>query len=315
MSVPFISICIPTYKNVDYLQRLLQSIIIQTFNDYEIVVTDNSPDNSVEQLVKEYEKKLPIRYYKNHPPTNMGENFNRVIQKGNGTWIKMMHDDDWFASPGSLQKFAEAAQKTSKQFIFSACNNIYSPSGKEQNEFLNPQKKEMLEEDPMNLFYLNVIGHPSTIMHRKDDAVLYDPQFSWVVDVDFYMRYLLKYPGFEYLPEMLVNIGIDENQASNKYYKNRNVEIPELFKILHKYPVKLSENKYVFHAFWLLVRKFKIRNFDEIKEAGYTGIIPGEVADIIKCQKNIPRIILKQTPQSNYFMQRCFKKVNQGLYK
>jgi hypothetical protein len=226
----------------------------------------------------------------------------------------MMHDDDWFASPTSLQKFAGVAKKTAKYFIFSACNNIYSPSGKEQNEFLTEKRKEMVE-DPMNLFYLNVIGHPSTVMHRKDDTVLYDTQFSWVVDVDFYIRYLLKHPGFEYQPEMLINIGIDENQASNKYHKNPAVEIPEYFKMLNKYPVKLTDNKYVFHAFWLLARRFKLKNLDEIKAAGYTGPIPDEIAVIIKCQKNIPRIILKQTPQSNYFMQRCFKKVNQGLYK
>ena len=104
MSSPFISICIPTYKNVDYLQRLLQSVIIQTFKDYEIVITDNSPDNSVEQFVKESGEKLSIRYYKNDPPTNMGENFNRVLQKATGEWIKIMHDDDWFADKNSLQQ-------------------------------------------------------------------------------------------------------------------------------------------------------------------------------------------------------------------
>ena len=73
MNDPFISICIPTYKNVDYLQRLLQSVIIQTFKDYEIVITDNSPDNSVEQLVTEWKSKLSIRYYKNDPPYIYGK--------------------------------------------------------------------------------------------------------------------------------------------------------------------------------------------------------------------------------------------------
>ncbi len=306
MSNPFISICIPTYKNVDYLQRLLQSIIKQTFSDYEIVITDNSPDNSVEHLVIEFNNQLSIRYYRNDPPTNMGENFNRVIRKASGEWIKMMHDDDWFASPLSLQTFAERAQNTSEKFIFSASNNIYSPSGKQVSDLLTERKKKMLEEDPMNLFYLNVIGHPSTTLHKKDDTLLYDPQFSWVVDVDFYIRYLLKYRGFEYIPEILVNISIDENQESNKYYKNPKIEIPEYFKLLNKYPVKITDNKYVFHAFWLLVRKFKLKNSDEIKFAGYTGFIPEEIGAIIKYQKNIPGIIIKQTPFSNYFMEKCF---------
>lgn len=309
MSNPFISICIPTYKNVDYLKRLLNSIIIQTFKDYEIVITDNSPDDAVEQLLKEYASELQIRYYKNEPPTNMGENFNRVLQKADGEWIKIMHDDDWFETSESLQKFAEAALKTSKSFIFSACKNMSFPSGKEHVESLTAEKKEMLEKDPVNLFYSNVIGHPSTVMHKKDDEVLYDPEFRWLVDVDFYIRYLLKHPGFEYLPETLINIGIDENQMSNKYYKNPKVEIPEYFSLRNKFNLKIADNKFVFHAFWLLIRKFRIKNIEEIKEAGYEGFIPDEILSIIKYQKNIPRIILKQTPQSNYFMQRCFKKI------
>ena len=315
MSNPFISICIPTYKNVDYLQRLLQSVIIQTFKNYEIVITDNSPDNSVEQLVKGLDNQLSIRYYKNDPTTNMGENFNKVLQKATGEWIKIMHDDDWFALSTALQKFADSAINTSKKFIFSACNNIYSPSGKEVNELLTTTKKEILEENPINLIYSNVIGHPSTVMHKKDDSVLYDPQFSWVSDVDFYIRYLTMHPGFEYIPDMLINIGIDENQASNKYYKNPKVEIPEYFTLLSKYPVKITDNKYVFHAFWLLVRKFKMKNIEEIRAAGYAGIIPDVISSIIRYQQKIPRIILKQTPFSNYFMQQCFTKINQGLYK
>ncbi|MEJ7822082.1 MAG: glycosyltransferase [Chitinophagaceae bacterium] len=305
MSNPFISICIPTYKNVDYLQRLLQSIIKQTFTDYEIVITDNSPDNSVEHLVIEFNNQLSIRYYRNDPPTNMGENFNRVIRKASGVWIKMMHDDDWFASPDSLKKFSDATLNSSKSFIFSAYKDVHAHSGKEVNEFFEPSKKVLLDENPLNLFSLNVIGHPSTVMHKKDTAILYDPQFKWVVDIDFYIRYLQKYPGYEYIPEMLVNIGIDENQLSAQFYKNPKVEIPEYFKMLYKHGIKITDHKYVFHAFWMIVRKFKIKNVGDIKASGYSGQIPDAILQIINFQKNIPGIILKQTPFSNHFMKKC----------
>ena len=306
MKDPFISICIPAYKKVISLRRLLQSILQQKYTNYEIIITDDTPDDSVNKLVEEFFEKLPIRYYKNSPVAGMPANWNIGMKKATGKWIKIMHDDDWFATATSLEQFAEAAKKTSSDFIFSACNNIYSSSGKEVNEFLIKQKKELLEKDPLNLFYSNVIGHPSTVMHKKDDAVIYDTQFKWVVDVDFYIRYLLKHPGFEYLPEMLINIGIDEHQASNKYYKNPKVEIPEYFKMRNKYHVKLTDNQYVFHAFWLLVRKFKIKNLSEIKDAGYAGSTPDAILSIINYQKKIPRLILKQTPFSNYFVQKCF---------
>lgn len=314
MSNPFISICIPAYKNVDYLQRLLKSIAIQNYRDYEVIITDDNPTDEIKALLNKFPE-LTISYFKNQPTQGMPGNWNAAIKKAKGKWIKMMHDDDWFASSASLQKFADKALKTPKKFIFSASNNISSISDKEINEFLTTNKRDMLDEDPLNLFYSNVIGHPSTVMHKKDDTILYDTQFKWVVDIDFYIRYLLKYVGYEYIPEMLINIGVGEHQLSNKYYKNPKVEIPEYFRMLNKYPVKLSDNKYVFHAFWLLVRKFKLRNSDEIKSAGYTGFIPDEIAVIIKCQKNIPRIILKQTPFSNYFMEKCYSEIHQGLYR
>ena len=310
MSDPFISICIPTYKNVAYLQRLLQSISIQAFTDYEIVVTDNSPDSSVAELVKAFEPTLSVRYFKNDPPTNMGENFNRVLQKGNGKWIKMMHDDDWFASAHALQKFADAAAATDKKFIFSACNHIYSTSEKEVHEFLTGWRKEMLEESTLNLFYLNVIGHPSTVMHRKDDSILYDPKFSWVVDVDFYIRYLNQHPGFEYIPEILINIGVDENQASNKYYKNPAVEIPEYFTLLAKFPPGLLfQHEYVFHLVWNLVKRFKIRSAGDVAQYGYTGTLPDKFEEIIQFQKYMPNLVLKQSPWSKLLMKRCYQKL------
>ncbi|MDQ6755984.1 MAG: glycosyltransferase [Bacteroidota bacterium] len=315
MNDPLISICIPTYKNVEYLQRLLQSITRQTFKDYEIVITDNSPDNSVEELAKNFTE-LSIRYYKNIPPTNMAENFNLVLQKAQGKWTKMMHDDDWFSSSESLQKFADTALKTSKGFIFSACTNIYSVSKKKQDEFLVEWKKELLDDSPLNLFYLNVIGHPSTVMHKKDDSILYDPLFKWVVDVDFYIRFLIKYPGYEYLPETLINIGADENQMSNKYYKNPDVEIPEYLQLLAKYPSKLLlQQEYVFFLVWNLVKRFKIKSVNEIGKF-YKGRLPDKIQQIIQFQKYIPNIILKQTPWNKWLMKRCFKKLSvYGLYK
>ena len=304
MSYPYISICIPAYKNVHYLQRLLQSISIQTFKDFEVIITDDSPNDDVEQMVGK-QQNLKVEYHKNNPAQGMPCNWNYSISKAKGEWIKIMHDDDWFSSPDSLQKFSDATLNSSKSFIFSAYKDVHTHSGKEVNEFFEPSKKVLLDEDPLNLFSLNVIGHPSTIMHKKDTAILYDPQFKWVVDIDFYIRYLQKYPGYEYIPEMLVNIGIDENQLSAQYYKNPKVEIPEYFEMLHKHGIKITDHKYVFHAFWMIVRKFKIKKVDDIRASGYSGHIPDAILQIINFQKNIPRIILKQTPFSNYFMKKC----------
>ena len=65
MSHPKVSICIPTYQQIEYLKKTLDSIQIQDFTDYEVIITDDSRDNSVKYLVETYSSYLPIRYYLN----------------------------------------------------------------------------------------------------------------------------------------------------------------------------------------------------------------------------------------------------------
>lgn len=315
MNSPFISICIPAFKRVTHLQRLLESLTVQLYHHYEVIITDDSPDESVKQLADRFAASLPLFYSKNDPAAGSPGNWNIAMQKAKGDWIILLHDDDWFASPGSLNKFADAARHTTCDFIFSACNNIFS-SGKEVHEFLTGWKKEMLEESTLNLFYQNVIGHPSTVMHRKDDQVVYDTRYKWVVDIDFYVRYLQKHKGYFYIPEMLVNIGTDDTQASFLLYKNPLVEIPEYFSMLAKFPAGLLlQHEYVFHCVWNLVKRFRIKDKKMIEELGYTGQLPDHLQEIIDFQKPIPRLIIKQSNWSKRLMKRCYKMIAQGLNK
>ena len=82
MDTPFISICIPTYKRTHLLKTLLDSIQIQTFKNFEILINDNSPDDSVRELVNIYSSLLPIAYEKNEPAVSAVENCIKVMQIG-----------------------------------------------------------------------------------------------------------------------------------------------------------------------------------------------------------------------------------------
>ncbi len=301
MSKPFISICIPTYKRTGLLKKLLDSIKIQTFKDFEILINDNSPDDSVEILVNSYHKDLPILYERNQPAVSAGNNCIKVMQRASAEWIKVMHDDDWFSSENALTLFADAALHSGKDFIFCA------------NTQVSPEKKQMLDDSIFCLFYLNVIGHPSVMMQKKDPAIQYDSNFNWVLDIDYYMRYLDAHPGYHYIPDKLVNIGKGSTQESNKYYKNIKVELPEYFFLLSKYEPDLClKNQYVFHLVWNMLKRYKIKHVDQIYAAGYKGVMPARIDEIIAYQKYIPRIIIKQTPWSKKLMSRCFKKITKA---
>ena len=111
MSDILISICIPAYSRVAFLQRLLASIAVQTFKDFEVIITDDSPGSDVQEVCSRYADAFPLIYYKNEPALGTPENWNEGIRRASGKWIKLMHDDDWFATPGALQQFAHATQQ------------------------------------------------------------------------------------------------------------------------------------------------------------------------------------------------------------
>src|SRR5262249_29246530 len=122
-----VSICTPAYKRPDLLKRLIDSTLEQTFTDFEFIITDDSGDDTVTKLVNSYYDER-IRYFKNETPFGTPQNMNYAVSKANSEWIKVMHDDDWFASPESLSLFMEETKK-GKKFIFSAYNNHYEKPG------------------------------------------------------------------------------------------------------------------------------------------------------------------------------------------
>src|SRR4029078_9381712 len=160
-----ISICIPAYKRPANIDRLLHSISIQTFTDYEIIITDDSPDDSLQAVLQKH-RQLPIAYYKNENPLGTPVNWNHGISLAKGEWIKIMHDDDWFASENSLEVFAEATKK-GKRFIVSRYFNVFE-SGKKETPAFPEHWKSRIVQEPMTLLSTNVIGPPSvTLIHSS----------------------------------------------------------------------------------------------------------------------------------------------------
>ncbi|MBC7890329.1 MAG: glycosyltransferase [Ferruginibacter sp.] len=308
--LPLISVCVPTYNKVNYVERLLDSIDAQSYKNIEVLIADNSEGEAIAVLAEKYKDLLPgLIYKKNDPPVGMAENHNEVTKMAKGDWVKIMHSDDWFAHPASLQIFADAALLQNEAFfIFSGCTEIALDNFKQTPHIPTNEQIIPLQDDPLFLFNHNIIGHPSTMMHKNTKDIFYDPDFKWVVDIDFYMRFLMKYKKIHFIGQSLINIGIDNSQESASCYKNPAVEIPEYFNLLNKYSPEKIDNISVFHAFWKLMKKFAVRSHDQIRAAGYNGNIPPAILDIVNIQKNIPRILMKQTAISDYLMKKCFSR-------
>lgn len=298
----FISICIPAFQRAAYLERLLDSIESQTFRRFEVVITDDSPGNEVWELVEKHKLKPVIRYFKNPKPLGTPSNWNEGIRKAKSEWIKIMHDDDWFSGPESLRVFAESVEKGNGLFYFSAYTNVL-PEGRRITKQLRTTRLNRLKRFPGILMAVNWIGPPSVALFKKDDTIFFDSRMKWMVDIDFYIRYLEKYPAvISYIPKPLISIGISASQVTQSSFGNPEIEIPERFMMAEKLQFSGTRNITVFDSWWRFVRNFSIRDTGQIERAGYSGKIPAFITKMIKYQKGIPRSLLQWGPASKICM-------------
>ena len=297
-----LSICIPAYKNTDFLKRLLDSIAIQIFRDFEVIVTDDSPDQSVESLCSVYASRFPLHYFRNQQPLGMPENWNEAVRKAKGEWIKIMHDDDWFAAEDSLTEYARAIDSHPQAtFLFSAYRDVFLDEHRSRDMFVSGARYNAFLRNHTVLFASNIIGAPSVVLYRRSPGLEFDGTFKWRVDIDFYIRYLAAgRPA--YIPRILVNIGLGKSQVTQDCFGLRPVEIPENFQLLNRVGVSNLRNTLVYDAFWRLMRNLEIRRVEEIRESGYSGEIPAAILSMVRWQRKLPLWLWKLGPVSKVGM-------------
>jgi len=292
METPFISICIPAYKNKAYLQRLLESVSIQTFRDFEVIITDDSPDHGLEELVTHYSVHFPLLYSRNPVALGSPANWNQSIRLAKGQWIKIMHDDDWFADRNSLASFADAAWHTDASFIFSGFVNVDLLKGVSRTHVISSVNKFLLSRNPLYLFRTNYIGHPSTTLIRNNRTEWFDETIKWVVDIEFYIRVLRETNSFVSIKEPLIHIGVGAEQITRQVFRNPAVEIPENVYLLNKIGARSLKNIFVYDYFWRLIRNLKIQSAEELLYYVSSDKIPAAVYDMITRQKTIDQDLL-----------------------
>lgn len=301
---PFISICVPAYKRVSYLRRLLDSIVAQTFNDFEVIITDDSDDNSVKELADFYSNRLNLFYYKNLKTLGTPANWNACIAVAKGQWIKLMHDDDWFAEKNSLEKFAEKTNSSPK-FIFSAYQNIYESGAQAKKIEMSSAWKKRIVTDPTTIFARNVIGPPSVTLVHKSIQLKYDEHLKWRVDQEFYIRLLNTEKNFIYISAALINIGVSSSQVTQRTMYNPTVELPEGLIMLQKHGIKSLKNIRVYDTWWRLFRNMQINSEEQLYKFS-TNEWPEIIIRMINDLAKVPRRFLKRGIISKFFMTRSF---------
>lgn len=115
MTGPSFSICIPNYNYAHYIGETIQSVLDQTYQNFEIVVVDNaSTDKSVEVIKKFAEADPRIKLYQNQYNVGFAPNLDRAAQKASNDYIIMLSSDD-IMRPKALEEYVDILTKLGEE--------------------------------------------------------------------------------------------------------------------------------------------------------------------------------------------------------
>ena len=110
---PKVSICIPTYNRKEYLRQTINSVLVQTYKNYEIVIVDDGSTDGTEEMIKNLD--FPITY---HWQENGGDAAarNKLIELAKGDYISFIDSDD-LLMPDTIKRMVKAIQTETEDTI------------------------------------------------------------------------------------------------------------------------------------------------------------------------------------------------------
>jgi glycosyltransferase involved in cell wall biosynthesis len=200
-----ISIVIPTYeangKGFLFLQRCLDSITVQSYSNFEVVIADHSIDDRIRDMLSKYNQINIKHFFNDRGRGNSSINMNEGIKRAVGDVIKVLHFDDAFADPNALQWLANLYQKPSVKWGAFTFNHMRN------GELINT----------ITPSFNTTMGCPSTsfFVNDKNDPIFFDEELIIINDHDMHHRLREKYGEPDIISSLGVTIGLHDDQVSN----------------------------------------------------------------------------------------------------
>ena len=110
-TTPRVTIGLPIYNGQNYLAETMDSLLAQTFRDFELVISDNASTDGTEAICRDYAARDPrVRYHRNEVNVGASANYNRTFELGRGQYFKWAAHDDLLA-PTFLERCVEALDR------------------------------------------------------------------------------------------------------------------------------------------------------------------------------------------------------------
>jgi glycosyltransferase involved in cell wall biosynthesis len=218
--VPKVSVVIASYNHEKYVRASIESVLSQSFQDFEILVTDDgSTDGTVAEVGAIADSRVSLVVL----PRNGGAcaALNASIRRATGEYVAILNSDDLFM-PGKLAKQVRcldenrgvAAVFTHPVFIGEDGRSDVQPDDR-NSVLVNARNKPRPEWLRYFFFHGNALCHPSVLVRRRcyEEIGLYNPALAQLPDLEMWVRLLRKHEIY-LIEEPLVGFRIRENQMN-----------------------------------------------------------------------------------------------------
>jgi glycosyltransferase involved in cell wall biosynthesis len=227
--MPTVSVIIPSYNHEKFVKECIQSVLDQTYQDFEIIITDDcSIDNTV-HIIEQFDDPR-IRLFRHKINRGVSVTANHCIFQANGKYIAWLSSDDaWY--PNKLEKQVQYLDEHPSvgvvfgkvDWIDESGNLITDPSFPYLNiyDVENQSRQEWLR-----YFFLsgNCLSLPSSLIRQEcfSEVGLFNPVYTKIQDLDIWIKICFKFNVTILDQRLIRNRWInDENNASGDTIKNR----------------------------------------------------------------------------------------------
>ena len=122
-----VSIIMPSYNTAKYITNSIESVLNQTYKNWELIIIDDCSTDNTDEIIKNYNSEDRIKYIKNEKNSGAAVSRNRGLREAKGKWIAFLDSDDLWC-PTKLEKQILFMKENNYYFSYTAYREIDSAS-------------------------------------------------------------------------------------------------------------------------------------------------------------------------------------------
>lgn len=267
---PPITVIIPTYNGASYLHQTLESIIGQTFKDFEIIVIDDASSDGSFEICKKYAARDPrIRLFRNEKNLGFAANRNKAISLARGHYIAWQDQDD-ISLPDRLELQFKLLESDNNLAMIGGSMAVFDETG-ELGIRHYPQNDRDIRK---MIFRFSPIALPACMMRKSAlfEVGGYSERWSPACDLDMTFKIGLKH-RLANIPQVAIRYRYHDNCGTNQHLKQiekDSVRIRFYYSASSAYRMTVLDYIYnVAHylSIWLVPPPLKIWLFNKIRSS------------------------------------------------